>query len=381
MQQQTQTWKDKALEKSEVITDAWEVTKVYLGRLAEWVLFGCMIANIIEILPGLAISLIFSNIVLGVQAVTLDIAGFGLAAMGDHARAKGDEKAARLATHTGWALIGVMLATLVLVSVGLLWPQWLWLTSDLEKVLILFRVAMTVIYSHVIHRLRRQGIEVQAAEKKEQEKSLQNHVEELAQNLQTSLQQRQDESLERFATWLENRLQSGLEIAQKNLADAQENWSISFASQFAEMARNEIANSFHFTDKKLTNTDELLAIELPAEDEAQDLPEQDDSEIEDLDEGQPEQPAARPRLHVVGQVKRARQPASPDKKPAQAFINKYLDRQPEEKLEVIQKAARKRGFELSISTISRYKTAYLASKNANENASSDAKEMQTELQA
>jgi hypothetical protein len=92
MQQQTQTWKDKALEKSEVITDAWEVTKVYLGRLAEWVLFGCMIANIIEILPGLAISLIFSNIVLGVQAVTLDIAGFGLAAMGDHARAKGDEK-------------------------------------------------------------------------------------------------------------------------------------------------------------------------------------------------------------------------------------------------------------------------------------------------
>jgi hypothetical protein len=210
---------------------------------------------------------------------------------------------------------------------------------------------------------------------------LQNHVEELAQNLQTSLQQRQDESLQKFATWLENRLQSGLEIAQKNLADAQENWSISFASQFAEMARNEIANSFHFTDKKLTNTDELLAIELPAEDEAQDLPEQDDSEIEDLDEGQPEQPAARPRLHVVGQVKRARQPASPDKKPAQAFINKYLDRQPEEKLEVIQKAARKRGFELSISTISRYKTAYLASKNANENASSDAKEMQTELQA
>jgi hypothetical protein len=59
MQQQTQTWKDKALEKSEVITDAWEVTKVYFGRLAEWVLFGCMIANIIEILPGLAISLIF----------------------------------------------------------------------------------------------------------------------------------------------------------------------------------------------------------------------------------------------------------------------------------------------------------------------------------
>jgi hypothetical protein len=377
MQQQTQTWKDKALEKSEVITDAWEVTKVYLGRLAEWVLFGCMIANIIEILPGLAISLIFSNIVLGVQAVTLDIAGFGLAAMGDHARAKGDEKAARLATHTGWALIGVMLATLVLVSVGLLWPQWLWLTSDLEKVLILFRVAMTVIYSHVIHRLRRQGIEVQAAEKKEQEKSLQNHVEELAQNLQTSLQTRQDESLQKFATWLENRLQSGLEIAQKNLADAQENWSISFASQFAEMARNELAEIIQTADKKLTDTDKLPAIELPAEDEGQDLAEQDDSEIEDLDDGQPEQPAARPRLHVVGQQKSPRQPSAPDKNPAKSFVYKYLDRQPGAKLEDIQKAARKKGFDLSISTISRAKTAYLASKNA----SPDANKMQTELQA
>jgi hypothetical protein len=376
MQQQTQTWKDKALEKSEVITDAWEVTKVYFGRLAEWVLFGCMIANIIEILPGLAISLIFSNIVLGVQAVTLDIAGFGLAAMGDHARAKGDEKAARLATHTGWALIGVMLATLVLVSVGLLWPQWLWLTSDLEKVLILFRVAMTVIYSHVIHRLRRQGIEVQAAEKKEQEKSLQNHVEELAQNLQTSLQQRQDESLERFATWLENRLQSGLEIAQKNLADAQENWSISFASQFAEMARNEIANSFHFTDKKLTNTDELLAIELPAEDEGQDLAEQDDSEIEDLDEGQPEQPAARPRLHVVAPAKRPRTAGSQAKTNPKDFVFSCFDRQPGAKLEDIQKLAKKRKIDLSISTICRYKKEYLANRNESSDASENANEMQ-----
>jgi HAMP domain-containing protein len=376
MQQVKQTWKDRAIQRAEIITDAWEVTKVWAGRAAEWILFICMVINIIEILPGAGLSLAFQNFVLCVQAVTLDVAGFSLATMGDHARAAGNIKAGRLASNTGNALIGIMLLTLILVSVGLLWPQWLWLTAFLEKILILVRVAMTVVYSHVIHKLRRQGIEALAAEKKEQEKSIEKHVDEIAKNLQTSLQQRQDESLERFATWLENRLQSGLEIAQKNLADAQENWSISFASQFAEMARNEIANSFHFTDKKLTNTDELLAIELPAEDEGQDLAEQDDSEIEDLDEGQPEQPAARPRLHVVAPAKRPRTAGSQAKTNPKDFVFSCFDRQPGAKLEDIQKLAKKRKIDLSISTICRYKKEYLANRNESSDASENANEMQ-----
>jgi len=152
------SWRDVAIAKSEIITDAWEVTKTYAGRIAEWVLFLCMIANIIEILPGVALWPAVSNIVLGVQVVMLDIGGFSLASMADHARSQGDEKAAQRASVTGGFLIGIMIVTLLLVSIGLLWHEAKYYTDIAEKGLILVRVVMTVIYGHVIHSLRRRDV-------------------------------------------------------------------------------------------------------------------------------------------------------------------------------------------------------------------------------
>lgn len=148
-------WRDIAIAKSELITDAWEVTKAYAGRIAEWVLFGCMVMNIIEILPGVTLWPFVSNMVLGTQAVTLDVAGFGLASMADHARRMGDEEAACKAERTGWCLITIMVLTIALVTCGALWPVTRWFTDPTEKVLILVRVVMTVIYGHVLHGLRR----------------------------------------------------------------------------------------------------------------------------------------------------------------------------------------------------------------------------------
>jgi hypothetical protein len=148
-------WKERAMTSSQAITDAWDVTKTILARLAEWVLFLCMIMNIIEILPGVVLPALVSNLVLCVQAVTLDVAGFGLASMADHARDTGDEAAARTGKRTSWLLISLMVVTLLLVSIGLLWPQTQPYTAPAEKVLILARVIMTVVYSHVVHSLRR----------------------------------------------------------------------------------------------------------------------------------------------------------------------------------------------------------------------------------
>lgn len=147
-------WKNQAMIHAEAITDAWEVTKSYAARLAEWVLFVCMILNIVEILPDVGLPESVSNIVLAVQAVTLDVAGFGLTSMADHAKALGDEAAARKGHRTGWFLIGLMITTLLLVSTGLLWPAVKQYTDPAEKVLILARVIMTVVYSHVVHSLR-----------------------------------------------------------------------------------------------------------------------------------------------------------------------------------------------------------------------------------
>ena len=153
-QPQKQHWKDAAIERSEVITDAWEVTKIYTGRAAEWILFCCMVANIIGILPGITLPLLVTNIVMGVQVITLDIAGFGLATMAENARANGAKKAAIQAKATAYMLIGIMMLTLVLFTLGIMVPTLKPVTNIAENVLILVRVGMIVFYGHVIHSLR-----------------------------------------------------------------------------------------------------------------------------------------------------------------------------------------------------------------------------------
>jgi hypothetical protein len=191
----TTAWREAALARSEIITDAWEVTKTYAGRLADWVLFGCMVMNIIEILTTLPVAL--SNIVLGTQVVMLDIGGFSLASMADQARQQGNERAARRAARTGWFLIGVTILTLLLVSIGLLWPLSPAVqdaTTKAEKGLILVRVVMTVIYGHVIHSLRRAGTQSQQA-------TFTEHLTELSQRL-TESEQRVTELVERTANRL-----------------------------------------------------------------------------------------------------------------------------------------------------------------------------------
>ncbi len=151
---QPKHWKDAALAKAEAITDAWEVVKAYAGRAAEWVLFVCMIINIVEMLPDVKLSTSITNAVLGVQVVMLDIGGLSLSTMSAHARLMGDVKAAKRAGTTSAFLIGLMIVTLLLVSIGLLFPIAKPYTDLAEKGLILIRVVMTVVYSHVIHSLR-----------------------------------------------------------------------------------------------------------------------------------------------------------------------------------------------------------------------------------
>jgi len=200
--------------KSEIITDAWEVTKTYAGRIAEWVLFGCMVMNIIEILPGVSLWPAISNIVLGTQVVMLDVGGFSLASMGDHARQQGDERAAHRASVTGGFLIGIMILTLLLVSIGILWAPAKRYTDIAEKGLILVRVVMTVIYGHVIHSLRRATANAQPTQS--QVEALTQQLTQQAEELTTAFNQQ----FQRLATELshtELRLQQRLAEVENSM--------------------------------------------------------------------------------------------------------------------------------------------------------------------
>ena len=273
----TISWREATIARSEIITDAWEVTKTYAGRLAEWVLFACMIMNIIEILPGVALWSSLTNIVLGTQVVMLDVGGFSLASMGDQAREQGDERAARRATVTGGFLIGIMIVTLLLVSIGLLWPVARTYTNMAEKGLILVRVIMTVIYGHVIHSLRRAGTQRQQATFTEQ-------ISELSQRL-TASERRLTEQCSELVQRTANRL------------------SVQFTEQLErttseQPTRSEVAKMTEIVEAHAHTLAELAA--LPA------LCERLQQEVQAMREAQSEQQRhafvpniARPKLSVV----------------------------------------------------------------------------------
>ena len=156
--QQETHWRDRLIERSEVISDTFEVTKAYGARFAEWVLYGCLFANILEMFP-LPFPFWFGDAVLAVQAITLDVAGFGLTTMGDHARRQGNEKAANTARTMGWTLISLMILTVGLVTLSILIPSTKPFVDGTEKALILARVIVTVLYGHVVHSLRQASVE------------------------------------------------------------------------------------------------------------------------------------------------------------------------------------------------------------------------------
>jgi hypothetical protein len=226
------SWREAALARSEIITDAWEVTKTYAGRIAEWVLFLCMVMNIIEILVTLPLAL--SNIVLGTQVVMLDVGGFSLASMGDHARERGDERAARRASVTGYFLIAVTIATLLLVTVGLLWSPAKPYTDMAEKGLILVRVVMTVIYAHVIHSLRRSTLAVELVKATDIQARLDAYSEQLR-LMQAEMQQHVREVQGSVSPLVQSVVQAQTHALMSELQGVQSHLDNAVQSQFQEV--------------------------------------------------------------------------------------------------------------------------------------------------
>lgn len=149
-------WRDRAIGAAEVISDGFDVVKAYGAHIANWVLFFCLIANLIEMVsPGFEA---FAGLaVIGVQSISLDIAGFGLTAMAASAKRRGDEKSARKANGMGWTLITVMAITVGLITVSAFKKEWASSIQQVNQVLMFARVIVTVFYGHIVHQLREES--------------------------------------------------------------------------------------------------------------------------------------------------------------------------------------------------------------------------------
>jgi len=205
---QNKQWKHTAIQRSEVITDTWDVAKVYLGRGAVVILFICMIGDVIQVLPGGLLAQWIIATILGVQIVTIDVAGFGLQSIAEAARLNGDEKGYRKAINTSYALIAIMMITLFLLTIGQIWPNTKGIVSIANDVLILVRVGMTVLYGHIVHSLG-----------KSQSHSVPSHIVEDLQRQIERLRQDHEATVRRLETETRDKV-TFLETQQQQKIDA-----------------------------------------------------------------------------------------------------------------------------------------------------------------
>ena len=317
--------------------------------------------NIIEILATIPPAL--SNIVLGTQVVMLDVGGFSLASMGEHAREHGNEAVARKASVTGNFLIVVTIVTLLLVSIGLLWPAARVYTTLAEKGLILVRVVMTVIYGHVIHSLRRSAMQRQTPQQAE---ALRQQVEAVT----TAFNQQR-------------------EHLAAELAHVQQHVHVQLASELASIRdslQQHLAAELSAMHTGLHQYEEALA-SLPAM-QAHLQP------LESSTVAETQKRGAWPGLRVLPPVQQqgknegsrrrrvqetgeaAPQTARAEKFDARAFVFACLEECPDLKLAEIEQLALARNQELSQSTASRYRMQFFAKR---ESASLQAKSPATSI--
>lgn len=164
VQQGSVTWeekRDRAIALAGRVADVWDVVIAWGAGVATWVLYLCLILNIVELFWAPAL---LANGVLVVQSITLDIAGLGLGSMASHAERSGHEKTAKYAKNMSRWLISLMVITVALISakqIQALQFTFVYITWA-ETVLVLVRVITTVFYGHVVKSIREVNVSTPA---------------------------------------------------------------------------------------------------------------------------------------------------------------------------------------------------------------------------
>src|SRR5215472_4060853 len=144
-------WKRDAMEKAMVISDAFEVFKAWLAHIANWVLFICLIGNILQTVVSLGSEI--AGTVLCIQCVMLDIAGASLYTMAQHAKSQSNEKGARLAMIMSIILLVIMTVTALNSTLNSIFPELSALVQDINYGLIFARIVIVVAYGNIVHQL------------------------------------------------------------------------------------------------------------------------------------------------------------------------------------------------------------------------------------
>lgn len=143
------------LSQSNWITDAWSWFMVLAGKAAEPVLILSVLYSSAKLLPAIQplLTAQLDAVVFIAQFIALDVGGLSLNKMADQVQ-ETNPTGARNAKRLSYALVGIMIAGVILASLSGLMSQIPQVAGAIDTTLLIARAVLAVLYSRVIHSLK-----------------------------------------------------------------------------------------------------------------------------------------------------------------------------------------------------------------------------------
>lgn len=145
----------RSFAQSEYITAAWTWFMVLAAKAAEPILVISVLYASVKLLPIVHFPPQFDVVVFIAQFVALDIGGLSLNKLADQAKKDGNDEGATQAKRLSLALVAIMLVGVVMAGVDQIVRLDGQVGTIIDTILLIARAVMAVLYSRVIHRLKK----------------------------------------------------------------------------------------------------------------------------------------------------------------------------------------------------------------------------------
>lgn len=145
----------RAFAQSTYITAGWNWFLILAGKAAEPVLVASVLYASVKFLPIIHVSPQLDVVVFVAQFIALDIGGLSLNTLANQAKKDGNDEGAKHARRLSVALVVIMLTGVIMAGVNQVVQLDSQIGTVIDTILLIARAVMAVLYSRVIHRLKK----------------------------------------------------------------------------------------------------------------------------------------------------------------------------------------------------------------------------------
>ncbi len=145
----------RSLAQSDYITSAWNWFMILAGKAAEPVLVMSVLYASVKLLPIVHFPPQYDVVVFIAQFIALDIGGLSLNKLADQAKKDGNDEGAKHARHLSIALVAIMLVGVVMAGMDQIVKLDGQIGTVIDTILLIARAVLAVLYSRVIHSLKK----------------------------------------------------------------------------------------------------------------------------------------------------------------------------------------------------------------------------------